>query len=418
MLHDAPYLATAPGVFAAARSGLGADAAPFAHCEVFADIESARAAWAEIEGLARASPYQSYGFVEAWFQTTGRARAIQPMIVVARDRAGRIAALLPLGRSRRGPAWVAEFLGGADANFKMGLFCRDIDVGGEAIVNLLRRAARMTAPPVDVFWLTNQPLSWQGAANPMAGLPRQPSPSFGYKSALIKDFDAWLKSHHSREARKKLRKKERRLEEIGELSHVIAQDETGARKILAAFFDQKGARMQALGARNAYEAAHTSRFFEMAATRNIAQGAPVLELHALMSGARIVATFGALAQADRVCGMFISYDPDPEISRCSPGQLLILEMIRNLGARGVATFDLGVGEARYKDENCEAEEPLFDAAVAVTPLGRALGSLALRRQRIKRWAKQTPWAWRLADGLRQGAFRLRGGAGTLQNRGS
>jgi CelD/BcsL family acetyltransferase involved in cellulose biosynthesis len=137
-----------------------------------------------------------------------------------------------------------------------------------------------------------------------------------------------------------------------------------------------------------------------------------------MSGARIVATFGALAQADRVCGMFISYDPDPEISRCSPGQLLILEMIRNLGARGVATFDLGVGEARYKDENCEAEEPLFDAAVAVTRLGRALGSLALRRQRIKRWAKQTPWAWKLADGLRQGAFRLRGGAGTLQNRGS
>ena len=137
--------------------------------------------------------------------------------------------------------------------------------------------------------------------------------------------------------------------------------------------------MQALGARNAYEAAHTARFFEMAATRNIAQGAPVLELHALMSGARIVATFGALAQADRVCGMFISYDPDPEISRCSPGQLLILETIRNLGARGFATFDLGVGEARYKDENCEAEEPLFDAAVAVTPLGRALGSLALRR---------------------------------------
>jgi CelD/BcsL family acetyltransferase involved in cellulose biosynthesis len=137
-----------------------------------------------------------------------------------------------------------------------------------------------------------------------------------------------------------------------------------------------------------------------------------------MSGARIVATFGALAQADRLCGMFISYDPDPEISRCSPGQLLILDTIRSLGARGVATFDLGVGEARYKDENCEAEEPLFDAAVAVTPLGRAFGSASLLRQRIKRWAKQTPWAWKLADGLRQGAFRLHGGTRALQNRSS
>jgi CelD/BcsL family acetyltransferase involved in cellulose biosynthesis len=98
--------------------------------------------------------------------------------------------------------------------------------------------------------------------------------------------------------------------------------------------------------------------------------------------------------------------------------LLILETIRSVSARGVATFDLGVGEARYKDENCDAEEPLFDAAVAVTPLGLAVGTLALLRQRIKRWAKQTPWAWKLADGLRQGAFRLRGGTGALENRGS
>ncbi len=135
-----------------------------------------------------------------------------------------------------------------------------------------------------------------------------------------------------------------------------------------------------------------------------------------MSGERIVATFGALAQADRLCGMFVSYDPDPEISRCSPGQLLILETIRDLSAQGVATFDLGVGEARYKDENCEAEEPLFDAAVAVTPIGLAFGSAALLRQRIKRWAKQTPWAWKVADGLRQGAYRLRGGAGLRQPR--
>ena len=417
MLNDAPHLATNPGIFAAARSGAdaGAFTSPFAHCEVFDDIERARASWTEIEGLARVSPYQGYDFLETWVRTTGRARAIQPMIIVARDRAGRIAALLPLGRSRRGPVWVAEFLGGADANFRMGLFRQDLNIGSEAIIDLLRRAARMTAPPVDVFWLTNQPLSWQDAANPMVALPRRPSPSFGHKSALTRDFDGWLKSHHSKEAQRKLRKKERRLNEIGRLSYVIAQDEASARKILAAFLDQKAARMRALGAANPYEPAHTARFFDIAATENIALGRPILQLHALMCGARIVATFGALAQADRLCGMFISYDPDPEISRCSPGQLLILETIRDLSAQGIATFDLGVGEARYKDENCEAEEPLFDAVVAVTPIGLAFGSAALLQRRIKRWAKRTPWAWRLADGLRQSAFRLRDGRRARQN---
>ncbi|WP_158813028.1 GNAT family N-acetyltransferase [Methylocapsa sp. S129] len=413
MLNHAPRLATDSMAFAAARDSAGAPA-PFAHCEVFDDLDSARAPWMEMERLALASPYQRYGFVEAWQQTTGRARAIAPMIVVARDAAGRVSAILPLGRSRRGPVWVAEFLGGADANFKMGLFRADIDVGREAIVDLLRRAARMTRPHVDVFWLTNQPVSWQGAANPMAVLPRQLSPSFGHKSALTKDFNGWLRDHHSKEAQKKLRKKTKRLNEIGGVSHVIAQDEARARAILAAFFSQKQAHTRAVGLANPYQEPHTARFFDIAATRDMAEGAQVLELHALMSGERIVATFGGGAQGDRFCGMFISYDADPEISRCSPGQLLILEIIRDLSARGFATFDLGVGEARYKDANCETDEPLFDAAVAVTPVGFAAGAAALLQQRIKRWIKHTPWAWRLADRLRRRAFLLSGRAAQPQ----
>jgi len=409
-LNDAPGLATIPRGFAAAREDSGATRRrPFAHCEVFSDLAQARAPWAEIEKLGLASPYQSYGFVDAWLATTGRARAIEPMIVVARDETGRANAVLPLGRRRFGPICAAEFLGGADANFKMGLFRPGLAASGQAIVDLLRRAARMTTPRVDVFWLTDQPRSWRGAVNPMGALPRRPSPSFGHKTALNEDFDAWLKSHYSMDAQRKLRKKARRLNEIDPIAHVVARDEASAGEILAAFLSQKAARMRALGLANAYESPHTAKFFEVAATRNLAQGAPTIELHALRSADRIVATFGGLAQADRFCGMFLSHDADPEISRCSPGQLMVLETIRDLTARGFAVFDLGVGEARYKDENCEADEPLFDAAVAVTAIGSGSAAAALLMRRIKRWTKQTPWARTLADSLRRRAFLLRSG---------
>lgn len=407
-MNDAPRLATDPGIATAAAGCAEASASPFEHCEVLDDIERARAPWAEIEGHTRVSPYQRYGFIEAWLRTTGRARNVAPMIVVGRDKEGRVNALLPLCRTRRGPVWTAEFLGGADANFKMGLFRTGLEVRGHAVLELLRRAARMKTTPVDVFWLTNQVLAWQGAPNPMAALPRQPSPSFGRKTALTVDFDHWLNSHHSKEARRKLKKKYGRINELGPISYVIAQDEAGAREILAAFLDQKKRRMREMGAANVYEHAHTALFFELTATRNVALGTPVLELHALKTGERIIATFGALTYGDRCCGMLISYDSDPEISRSSPGQLLILEVVRGLCARGITTFDLGVGEARYKDANCEAQEPLFDLAVAVTPMGLVFGAAALLRRRAKRWVKQTPWAWTLADGLRRRAFLFRG----------
>ncbi|MGD0722346.1 MAG: GNAT family N-acetyltransferase [Roseiarcus sp.] len=381
--------------------------APFTHCAVHDDLASARAAWLELEQLAAGSPYQAYEFVEAWQRTIGRAQRVTPMIVVARDAAGRVSAVLPLGRSRRGAVWAAEFLGGAHANFRMGLFRPELEATRAAIVDLLRRAARMTNPRVDVFWLANQPVSWQGAANPMAILARRPSPSFGYKSALSPDFDLWHANHHARDTRRKLRKKLSRLNAFGPVSLVLARDEATALVVLEAFRRQKEARLRAARLPNPYADPVTARFLEIAATEGLARGAQALTLFALTSGERVLATLGGVARGGRFCGAFISHDPDPAIARCSPGQLLILEAIRDLGARGFATFDLGVGEADYKESTCETDEPLFDAAVAATCLGFVFARSALLRQRIKRRIKRTPWARRIAGALQRGASALR-----------
>ncbi len=408
-MNEEPGLVTNPIGFAVALEGDRARGRPFAHCQVFSDLEAARESWAQFDALGLASPYQSYEFVDAWVRTSGRARNIEPMIVVARDEADRVTALLPFGRMRRGPFWTAEFLGGRDANFKMGLFRPGVAASGEAIADLLRRAAGMVAPRIDVFWLINQPHAWQGASNPMLALSRLPSPSFGYKSALNRDFDVWLARHYSKAAQKKLRRKARRLSEMGALASIVAGDEASARAILAAFRRQKAARMRAAWASSGYDSPGAADFFDLAATKNLAGGQQIIELHALLSGERIVATFGGVRRAGRFCGMFISFDTDPEISRCSPGQLLVIETIRNLIARGFTTFDLGVGEGRYKDENCEAEEPLFDAALPVSVKGRAFWAAAFLQRRIKRWIKQTPWAWTLADKLRRRAASLRPG---------
>ena len=60
---------------------------------------------------------------------------------------------------------------------------------------------------------------------------------------------------------------------------------------------------------------------------------------------------------------------------------MVQAVVADAIARGFAEFDLGVGEARYKDEACEIVEPLFDSAFAVTLKGRlaAWAFLAARR---------------------------------------
>ncbi|HLW92558.1 MAG TPA: GNAT family N-acetyltransferase [Roseiarcus sp.] len=357
----------------------------------------ARAAYQEIGADALATPYQDRRFVEAWLRTIGAAQKIEPMIVVARDDQGSVTAILPFGLSQRAGFRTAAFVGAKHANFHMGLFRRGLIVNRRDVNDLLNRIARLHR--LDALLLVNQPRTWQGESNPLAALARQESPSQGHATKLPGRFDDWFKAHYSKNAQKRLRKKARRLADRGSVSAVVARDDAMARRVLQAFFAQKGEQAEATLLANDFRVPEARRLLEIVATERPTVGRPTLELHALFCGERIIATFGGLAAAGRFCGMITSFESDPDIARSSPGELLILEVIRDLIDRGFATFDLGVGEARYKDNCCELVEPLSDLAIGFTTKGRFLAAAFRLRRLAKRWTKQTPWAWRLAKAL-------------------
>jgi len=105
--------------------------------------------------------------------------------------------------------------------------------------------------------------------------------------------------------------------------------------------------------------------------------------------------------------MFTAFDADPAIARASPGELLMLEVIRVQCRRGRRVFDLGVGEARYKNSLCDEVEELVDMALPITARGRIYVAAADGLLRLKRLAKQTPWIWNGLGWLR--AWRAKAG---------
>lgn len=370
----------------------------FARVDISDDFEEARGAWAEIEASAAASPYQSLAFARDWRLTLGASQDVLPMIVVARDEKGTIVALLPLGRFRRGPLHLATFLGGRCANYQMGLFRPGVAWSRGEVEELLQAAARRAKPPIDAFMFISQPESWNGAANPLAEIPGQPSPSFAYASALPGSFEQWRDTHFSKASQKKFRKKAKKLEAIGPLSHARAAGAEQAGAFLEAFFAQKRARARALGLANEFEDEATIAMLErLSGLTGAGGGAPILELHALRAGERIVATFGGFADEHGLFGMIISHDTAPAVAASSPGELLIMNVARDAIERGLAILDLGVGEARYKNECCETAVPLFDSAFAVSTLGRLAAAGFLAARRLKRRVKQSPrlFAWAL-----------------------
>ncbi len=365
----------------AASAGL---ARPFASVEVCGGLAAAREAWDELSATAGA--YQTYDFAEACAQAFGRRLAI----VVARDAAGRPVALLPLRLTRLGPLTLAGFLGGSWANYHLGLFRPGVSWAAEDVAALLREAgARARA---DLFAFLNQPSRWEGLDNPLALMPHAPGPNPAFASALPRSLGDWLDARFSRASQKKLRKKARKLEAFGPVSHVRAETPEAAARFLAAFLAHKAAQALARRARDPFAQPQARDLLSRLAASE------AMEMHALLAGERIVATFGALAGGRRLSGLVVSYDGDKEVAAGSPGEWLLIEVVRDAIARGFQTFDLGVGESRYKREICEIEERLFDTAFGVTPLGRAAAAAYLggrkamgaikRRPRLFRWLQR------------------------------
>ena len=345
--------------------------------DVFASFEAAREDWELLFAGAPASAYQSFGFARDWFESLGRSRGMRPMIVVARHAEdARPLALLALATSRLGPLRIAQFVGGKESNFNLGLVATDARLDAAAMRSLLRRAAR--AAGVDLYRLGNQPQVFDGVANPLALPGAVPSPSFAYGASLPARADE-LEARFSSDARKKLRKKQARLEKMGALAFEHRATGERAREILEALLAQKAERLR-------------DPSFALGAMRDfvLARCGGALEAHALTLDGRVVATYAGFVHRGRFSAMLNSFAEEEEIARSSPGDLLLHSLLRDLVARGVSRFDLGVGEARYKNAVCDETIALVDVVLPATTAGAVVAPILAALTQAKRAIKQNP----------------------------
>lgn len=374
--------------------------------DVHHSIALALPAWEALEETAAASIYQTRRFAVPWFDTMGAARSLKPMIIVLRE-GSQPRALFALAISQKHGVRRAEFFGGRDSNANMGLFAPGFRADAAQLAQWLREAASKSEIRPDLFILANQPEAWEGNPNPLFGLPHQSSPSHCYATDLQPDSEAFHRERLSADTRKKLRWKRKKLEEMGALTLLTARTEDEARRILEAFFAQKLQRFDDKNISSGFDSPEARAFFERCCVSRIGRRDASVELHALLAGERIVATYGGGLHRDRFHCMFNSFELDPAISRFSPGDILLSLLIEAKCRQGVKTFDLGIGEARYKNTWCDRKEPMFDLILPVTGKGTALAFAEKAKRGVKRSIKQSAWAWPLAQKIREQLGRMR-----------
>jgi CelD/BcsL family acetyltransferase involved in cellulose biosynthesis len=344
-----------------------------ARVEVLTQIGKAGPLWRElVQQGAICSRYQHYSWMAGWWDHIGSISQASPHVTVLRDETGKAVLLLPLVRKQVGPFQVGFFMGGKHTNFNLPIWHPEHLKQPASGLNDLLEGLRHNRPRLDLLVLLNQPATWQGAINPMLRAPHRASASGAYAGELQNDFEALLKERMGSNSRKKLRQKERQLAALGTVAFQRARTPAEIERVLEAFFQQKGARMREQGLSNAFDVAGVKEFTRAGAYEiDPDTGEPIIELYAASVGDTIIATFGGIVAHGRFSGMFNSI-AGAEFRIYSPGELLLANVIRMCCERGLNTFDLGIGDAAYKQVYCKEAEALFDSVIPITAAGQVV----------------------------------------------
>lgn len=360
------------------------------------DLPGLKGLWETMQAKAPCTSAQTYDWAHAWTEHVLGPEKREPVIVVGYGADGTPLFLLPFEMEARFGLRLLKWLGQDHANYNMGLFLPEAAQGLVAsdMSRILRKAARQAGAAAAC--LDAQPLTWDGVANPFAQLPHQRSPNSGY-AIRLGDFTALYESRFSKRSRATLERKERRLRELGPLCYGWAETRDEKLALLETFFTQKARQFAALGIKNIFDV--HARAFYRALVLLEGDNPSRLRLGYVTLDEKVLATFSGTICHNRM-GVVLSSLAEGDAQRQSPGALLMRHQIKEASDAGIAFFDLGVGQARHKDEWCNVVQDLFDSFIAFKPQGMLLTLPLAAASRFKRTIKSNNYLWSAAQVMR------------------
>ena len=373
-----------------------------AHVEILPDLVQTEAIWRGLEGPQHFStPFQRFDFLAPWQRKVGERKGLLPFIVVAYDADRRPLLLMPLALCQKYGIRFACFMGGKHPTFNMALWDGDFAAKAtpgdlHALISAIRKQSR-----ADVLALTQQPMSWRDAPNPMALLPSQASANDCPLMTIAPG--APPEALIDRSLRRELKAKERKLQKLRGYRYHVASGHTEIKRLLDWFFRIKPLRMAKQKLPNAFAESGIEDFLH-AACMALASGGHVIDIHAIECDEEVIAIFAGVSDGQRFSTMFNTYTMSGN-SRHSPGLILLRNIIDHYAERGYRAFDLGVGTDDYKKLFCKSDEPIFDSFIPLSARGKVAAGAMSGIHRAKRLVKHNQALLHIAQRLRTALHR-------------
>lgn len=326
--------------------------------ETWSDIEPIRSRWKVIESSGVSTPFQSYAWVSALLQSVGRSFDAEPHIVIAKDRkTGEDLMLIPLVRRRAQLLQFLEFPDFKVSDYNSPIISRSI-ASDTAKVAEVWDAVIQSLPASDILYLQKIPQILSDVPNPLISLKGfRPECYSSWQLPLDENLNDLERKTLPFSARREIRRRTRRLQELGALRYVIPASQAERKALFDVLRQQRQSRFASLGRRNILTSPAHSRFYDLILQSEFDQ--EVVTVHGLKVGDQIIATAFGLYWQKRFHLLMITL-ASGEWPRLAPGLVMIWNLIAHMHAKGCRTFDFTIGDEPYKRrlgaKNCTLSE--------------------------------------------------------------
>jgi CelD/BcsL family acetyltransferase involved in cellulose biosynthesis len=338
------------------------------HATVATDLESVRREWSAL-AMRSDNIFTTWEWADAWWRHFGGAGHLR--VVVCRDTAGAVRAVVPLYLAALGPLRLLRFVGHGPAD-ELGPVCAVAD--RHLATAALGLALSAVPERWDLFLGERLPASESWDAVPGARhLRREATPVVRLDG---RTWDGWLATR-SANARQQMRRSMRRLASAHEVRLRLCASDAELAHDLDVLFALHDARWgdEASGA---FSPARR-RFHRQWASAALARG--WLRLWTLeLDGAPAAVFYGfRFGEAD----YYYQAGRDPAHNAGSVGFALLVHTIRDAAASGMREYHLLRGAEAYKDRFADDDPGLDTILVAATPRGRLAARAAFAAFRVR-----------------------------------
>jgi CelD/BcsL family acetyltransferase involved in cellulose biosynthesis len=362
--------------------------------------------WRALQQRAPVSPYQTFDLAEAWVLHAAEAAGFEPRIGVVRNAAGDVVMILPFGLVRRLGTVVGVYLGGSHFNVNLPLVDPGLRLGLATVTRVLDAYCLMTG--ADLLHLCNQPVDWRDAAHPFLCMPHYAAPD-DIRLINIADGDCekYFASQLTRRMRSQLRRKAMKFGEAGTVSADRATTPEDVERFLAAFLYQKSKRLGAQEYADSFGQPGVPEFLREAAMHGLS-GTDGMEMRTFEVNGHPLSVRAGVRHGDHHSLMLQSFDSQNPLSKYSPGECLLAEVLMHGCKRGVTSFDFGVGDGRFKKVWANGVAELFNVAHAASNKGRLYAGLMQLTGAAARYIKRNPRLFSAVQEARALSARFRG----------